>query len=310
MKPILLTGIRATGLPHIGNYYGSIKPLLTMQDEFRIYQLIADLHAIPHVRDGALLNHHVRSITACYLSCGLDVQQSVLWRQSQIQEMAWVSLILMSLISVDELDAEMKLTANKDIDMLSGIYPVLMAADTLMMGADLVFAGRDHETGLDFVSQLAQRFNSMYGEVLTVPRPYFPDLNHMVRGLDGRKMSKSFNNTISLLDSEDDLYQKIQSISGADEAESLDILTDLRSLTADDHPRAVTTDLKEAKQLLFDELNRELKPIRQKYAEWIGQPDVLDRILQDGADAAREQANKKLGLLMNSVGLFSRTRSK
>ncbi|AIQ63590.1 hypothetical protein PSTEL_11360 [Paenibacillus stellifer] len=309
MKPILLTGIRATGLPHIGNYYGSIKPLLRMQEEYRIFQLIADLHAVPHVRDGALLNDHVRSITACYLSCGLDVQQSVLWRQSQIQEMAWVSLILMSLISVNELDAEMKLIANQDIDMLSGIYPVLMAADTLMMGADLVFAGRDHETGLDFVSQLSQRFNSMYGNIFTVPSPYFPDLNQMVRGLDGRKMSKSFNNTISLLDSEDDLYQKIVRIKGADEAESLRIIADLRALT-DAHPSDNVANLKEAKQLLFEELNRELKPIRQKYAEWIGQPDALDRILQDGAAAAREQANKRISLLMNNVGLYSSTRSK
>ncbi|MNB67288.1 Tryptophan--tRNA ligase [compost metagenome] len=309
MKPILLTGIRATGLPHIGNYYGSIKPLLRMQEEYRIFQLIADLHAVPHVRDGALLNNHVRSITACYLSCGLDVQQSVLWRQSQIREMAWVSLILMSLISVNELDAEMKLMANQDIDMLSGIYPVLMAADTLMMGADLVFAGRDHETGLDFVSQLSQRFNSMYGNIFTVPSPYFPDLNQMVRGLDGRKMSKSFNNTISLLDSEDDLYQKIVSIKGADEVESLRIIADLRALT-DAHPSDTVTNLKEAKQLLFEELNRELTPIRQKYAKWIGQPDALDRILQDGAIAAREQANKRMSLLMNNVGLYSSTRSK
>lgn len=309
MKPILLTGIRATGLPHIGNYYGSIKPLLRMQEEYRIFQLIADLHAVPHVRDGALLNDHVRSITACYLSCGLDVQQSVLWRQSQIREMAWVSLILMSLIPVNELDAEMKLMANQDIDMLSGIYPVLMAADTLMMGADLVFAGRDHETGLDFVSQLSQRFNSMYGNIFTVPSPYFPDLNQMVRGLDGRKMSKSFNNTISLLDSEDDLYQKIVSIKGADEAESLRIIADLRALT-DAHPSDTVTNLKEAKQLLFEELNRELMPIRQKYAEWIGQPDVLDRILQEGATAAREQANKRISLLMNNVGLYSSTHSK
>lgn len=309
MKPILLTGIRATGLPHIGNYYGSIKPLLRMQEEYRIFQLIADLHAVPHVRDGALLNDHVRSITACYLSCGLDVQQSVLWRQSQIREMAWVSLILMSLIPVNELDAEMKLMANQDIDMLSGIYPVLMAADTLMMGADLVFAGRDHETGLDFVSQLSQRFNSMYGNIFTVPSPYFPDLKQMVRGLDGRKMSKSFNNTISLLDSEDDLHQKIVSIKGADEAESLRIIADLRALT-DAHPSDTVTNLKEAKQLLFEELNRELTPIRQKYAEWIGQPDALDRILQDGANAAWEQANKRMSLFMNNVGLYSSTHSK
>lgn len=307
MKPILLTGIRATGLPHIGNYYGSIKPLLRLQSEYRIFQLIADLHAVPHVRDGALLNDHVRSITACYLSCGLDVQQSVLWRQSQIPEMASISLILMSLISVNELDAEMKLIDNQDTDMLSGIYPVLMAADTLLMGADLVFAGRDHETGLDFVSQLSRKFNSIYGDIFTVPSPYFPDLKQMVRGLDGRKMSKSFHNTISLLDSEDELYLKIMSIKGADEDDSLRIIADLQSLT-DVRPPDTQTNLKEAKQLLFEGLNRELKPIREKYAEWIGQPDALDRILQDGATAAREQADKRISLLMNNVGLYSSAR--
>ncbi|WP_150265222.1 tryptophan--tRNA ligase [Paenibacillus tepidiphilus] len=309
MKKIILTGIRATGLPHIGNYYGSIKPLLSLQDEYRIFQLIADLHAIPTVRDQALMNGNVRSVTACYLACGLDIKKSVLWRQSQITEMAWLSMILLSLVSVEELNAEMNLTANTEKDMISSLYPVLMAADTLMMGADLVFAGRDHESGLAFVRQLAHKFNLLYGDILQEPEPIFPGLQHMVRGLDGRKMSKSFDNTISLIDSKEVLYKKIFDIEGETREESLQILMDLLSLTGSAAVIDKGMDADEAKLLLFEEMNRELEPIRQKYHELMQQPEVLDDVLQQGLAAAETQARGRIDQILDSAGLSTAVRN-
>ncbi|EFM12374.1 tryptophanyl-tRNA synthetase [Paenibacillus curdlanolyticus YK9] len=311
MKKIILTGIRATGIPHIGNYYGAIKPLIDLQEEYRVFQLIADLHAIPHVRDHAVMQNNIRIITACYLACGFDVNQSVLWRQSQIKEMAWVSLVLMSLVTSGELEELMALSQNPTLDMVSCVYPVLMASDTLMLGADLVFAGRDHTHGLEFVRNLAKKFNACYGDILVAPEPIFPNLTNMVQGLDGRKMSKSFDNTISILDSPDVLNEKIMRLNSGDDEASYETILELLSYSVsveqleEIKARIQTKNiaLSEMKSALFDALNMQLEPIRNRFNDYMKQPEYLDQILADGLIKAEEQAELRMKKILHSAGL-------
>ncbi|MDF9844112.1 MULTISPECIES: hypothetical protein [unclassified Paenibacillus] len=310
MKKIILTGIRSTGIPHIGNYYGSIKPLMNLQTEYHVFQLIADLHAIPHVRDPLIMNDNVRTITACYLACGLDVERSVIWRQSQIQEMAWIALILMSLLTADELNEVMEISNNGNMDLVSCLYPTLMAADTLMMGADLVFAGRDHVNGLMLINKLSQKYNAVYGDILIEPESIFSDLNEMVRGLDGRKMSKSFNNTISIIESEEDLYRKIMGLQGVSETDSFATIVDLLSHSLSSNELEAVKEkirlkemrLPEAKNILFENLEKEISPIRDEFYILLKQPDYLNQVLLDGLRKAEEQAALRKSKILASAG--------
>jgi tryptophanyl-tRNA synthetase len=310
----LITGIRATGIPHIGNYLGSIKPVMEMQYEYDIFQIVADLHAIPHVKDPEVLKDNVRSAIACYLACGLDIERTTIWRQSGISEMAWITSIFSSLTTVGEMENLMGFENCKEKDLVSFMYPVLMAADTLMADVDCVLAGTDHKGNLEFLVNLAKRFNEQYGNVLKVPEPVFPPLREMVIGLDGRKMSKSLNNTITILDTEEKLYEIIvnSKLYGGDRnAEPTETALKLLShfVSDDEYSRIKQSvlhnelDSKELNSLLFTNMNRELAPIRQKYNDVIARPEYIDRILTEGAEKYRRHASTKIQQILQAVGL-------
>lgn len=311
MKKTIVTGIRATGIPHIGNYIGSIKPILELQDTHCVFQVVADLHAITRVKDPNLLNNNVRKATACYLACGLDVEKSVIWRQSHMREMTSVASILFSLTSTNEIDTLLNKKDDMDMDFVSYLYPLLMAADTLLVNPDYVFAGVDHTNGLKFIQDLAQRFNQTYGDTLKLPQPYFPEIKEMVKGLDGRKMSKSFNNTITILESEENLYTLIMDSPLYQSEEKKSVLKLISYFVSHSDFKAIETqfsnkdfNMKDAKQILFESINNELKPIRAKYSEIIQNPDYIDDVLDKGLKKVREHSMNSIEHMFSKIGLY------
>lgn len=316
MKRSIITGIRATGIPHIGNYLGSIKPVMEMQDEFNIYQIVADLHAIPHVKDPVTLNENVRITTACYLACGLDTEKTMIWRQSQIGETALISAILSTLTTVEEMDMLMDRKNNKNMDLISYMYPIIMAADTLIANVDYVLAGVDHEKSLEFIQHIAVRFNRQYGELLRIPKPLFPPLVEMVKGLDGKKMSKSFNNTITILETEENLHEMImnskldQTINENDSRET--ILKLLSFFISEKEFNQIKqcvikneVNPREIRYLLFTNMNKELAPIRQRYNDIIKKPEYIDNVLREGLLRVKKHTLAKMQDILQKVGFYS-----
>jgi len=315
MKKTIVTGIRATGIPHIGNYIGSIKPIIALQDKYTVFQVVADLHAIPHVKNANILKENVHKIIACYLACGLDIEKSIIWRQSQINEMTWISSIFSTFTTTEELDLLVNRQTNKNLDLISYMYPVLMAADTLMINADYVFAGIDHKHGLEFIQKLSSRFNEVYGELIKVPEPLFPELNYMVKGLDGRKMSKSFNNTITIIEPEENLYELIMNpqlykkSDGTNEIESILQLLyffsteeEFNSLKQGITNNEISFD--DARHILFNNINNELEPIRQRYNQIISKPEYIDNILNEGLLKAKKHVSSKIQKILTVVGFL------
>lgn len=313
MGNILITGIRATGIPHIGNYIGSIKPVVALQEKYQIYQLVADLHAISHVKDSELLRQNVRIITACYIASGLDYNKSVIWRQSHIPESALITLILSNFALTNELDSMLDPANISNVGMISYLYPVLMAADTLMIRADYVFGGIDNFTGLKYIQYLSERFNESFGNILKIPEPIHPSVPNMVTGLDGRKMSKSLNNTISILETEDILFEKIMykhDSSKMDEKET--ILNLIKHFSIEDEYNQIESvldsekvDIKELKYHLFRLMNQEFMPIRERFQEIISVPKLIDELLEDGSSKVYRQASVMIQQILEYVGFKS-----
>lgn len=315
MCKTVITGIRATGIPHIGNYLGAIKPILEVQDEYNIFIIVADLHAIPHIKDPKVLNENVSAVTACCLACGLDTEKTVIWRQSQLNEMGMIVSVLSSLTTTQEMDLLMNRQNSKNLDLISYMYPILMAADTLMLDSDYVYAGVDHKEGMALVQSLALRFNKQYGKLFRVPEPMYPPLKEMVKGMDGRKMSKSLNNTITILDTEDNLYEMIMNPMKnvtVTKVEAMEPILKLLSYFVvkeefDLVKRSFVKneiDSREVRYHLFTQINRELEPIRQRYQQLINNPTYIDAVLGEGLLKVKKRTLDKVQQMLQKVGLL------
>ncbi|MED0678385.1 tryptophan--tRNA ligase [Aneurinibacillus thermoaerophilus] len=311
----VITGIRATGIPHLGNYVGSIKPIIGLQNEHTFFQVVEDLHAVSHVKKADILEQNILTITACYLACGINVEKSIIWRQSQAKELTRIMSVLSACTSPEEVDELMDRQNNQGMDFLSYMYPLLMASDTLMVNADYVFVEVDHKNGLAFIKNLAERFNNMYGNILRVPSPIHPELKEMIKGLDGRKMSKSYNNTITILESEERLHELIMDSEGftfTDEnVEKETLLSLLSTFSSMEEYDSISASLKNneidcdgVREMLFLSINKELNPIRKKFAEIIKHPDYIQNVLDNGLKKMREHSESHIEKMLKAAGVY------
>ncbi|MGH9481648.1 MAG: tryptophan--tRNA ligase, partial [Terriglobales bacterium] len=199
---IALTGIKPSGTPHVGNYLGMIRPALELAQRYHCLYFIADYHALTTLHAGDQLRQHTREVAATWLALGLDPKHDLLYRQSdvpEVMELAWILSCFTSKGLLDRAHAYKDALAQKR-EVSAGLYtyPVLMAADILAFGAEIVPVGRDQKQHLEMCRDIAQRFNHIYGDLLVVPEALIRDEVETVPGLDGRKMSKSYDNTIPL----------------------------------------------------------------------------------------------------------------
>ena len=222
MKKRILTGITTTGIPHIGNYVGAIRPALSMVgDSDESFFFLADYHSIIKNNDPTDILNSVKSIALAWLSCGLDPNKSYFYKQSdvpEIMELSWILNCVTAKGLMNRAHAYKSATSLNDNDPDKGItmglfsYPVLMAADILMFDSTHVPVGLDQVQHLEMTRDIAARFNYLYKSVLTLPEPMIKDKENIVPGLDGRKMSKSYGNVIPLLENEKNLKKSIMKI--------------------------------------------------------------------------------------------------
>lgn len=335
-RQVSLTGIKTTGDPHVGNLVGAIRPALELTSRYESMYFLADYHALTTVRDPQEMAQSSRSVAATWLAAGLDPRQSVIYRQSDLPEVFELTWVLSCLTAKGLMNRAHAYKAARDLnrdlgrpDLDAGVnmglfnYPVLMAADILIADADVVPVGRDQAQHVEMAADIAGSFNHAFGEHhrLKIPRAVIGEgVAASVPGLDGRKMSKSYGNTIPLLADPKALRRTVRRIAtdstGVDEPKDPDssVPYQLLALFAEPGQTAdVATRLRaggmgwgELKDLLADVLAGVLGPIRERYEDLMRPDSDLDAVLAEGRERARDRARPVLDGVRAAVGVAAK----
>ena len=326
----VLTGITTSGTPHLGNYVGAIRPAVraSLAAGAESFYFLADYHALIKVDDPQRIQRSTLEIAATWLAAGLDPERVTFYRQSDIPEIPELTWFLTCVTGKGILnrahaykaavDRNNAAGVDVDADVTAGLfmYPVLMAADILMFNAHKVPVGRDQVQHIEMARDIAQRFNHLYGEHFTLPEAAIEESVALLPGLDGRKMSKSYDNTIPLFTPREQLRKLIAGIvtdsRGPGEPKSTEgsALFQLYQAFADtqetDALRKAFADgisWADAKQALFERVDREIAPMRATYQSYIDDPAQVERVLLAGAQKARRIATPFTTALRSAVGL-------
>jgi tryptophanyl-tRNA synthetase len=327
----VLTGITTTGTPHIGNYVGAIKPSVESSSggESRSFFFLADYHSLVKSYDPEQIARSTLEIAASWLAAGLDPERVVLYRQSdvpQIMELAWILTCMTAKglmnrahaykAAVAENEAAKNADPDKGITMGLYCYPILMAADILMFNADKVPVGKDQKQHVEMARDIAARFNHHFGETFTLPEAVIDEHTAVLPGLDGRKMSKSYGNTIPMFLSEKQLRKSIMKIktNSQEPGEPKDPeASTLFAIYQAFATAAETADMRkryesgigwgEAKQALFECINARLGKPRAEYERLLAAPDHVERVLADGGERARAFSAPFLHVIRRRVGV-------
>jgi tryptophanyl-tRNA synthetase len=317
-----LSGIKPTGMPHLGNYLGMIRPAIALQEEYDAFYFVADYHALTSTQDAALMREHSYDITAIFLAFGLDPERATFWRQSDVPEVCELSWVLSCIISMGALERAHAWKAAKDAGTSGALnhgvfsYPVLMAADILLYDSDVVPVGKDQVQHLEMTRDMAQRFNHTFGETLVVPRALVQEDVQTIIGTDGRKMSKSYNNTIPVFLSPKQLRKAAMRIEtdstpmeDSKDPDTCNVFALYRLFAGADEVAAMAEQYQaggygygHAKQALFEAMNVHLGPFRERYEALRGDEDVLEDILRAGAQRAREAGGPVLERVRSRIG--------
>ncbi len=341
-KKRILTGITTTGIPHLGNYVGSIRPAILSAKQALAngdgdaFFFLADYHGIIKCFDPDEIHRSTRAIAATWLACGLDLEQVTFYRQSdipEIPELAWIlncncAKGLMNRAhaykAMVDINQE-KEDTDPDFGISMGLfsYPVLMSADILMFNATHVPVGKDQIQHIEMARDMAGTFNFKYKPLFTLPNAVVDEDTPLLTGLDGRKMSKSYGNTIPLfgdgnpqIDPEKALKKAIAQIVTNSQApeepkdpESCNIFEIYKAFATVDEIKALADKYRagigwgEAKDILFHKINDEIAPMRQRYLDLMNNPKELEEILQQGAIKARRVASKQLDKTRRAIGI-------
>ena len=318
----ILSGLQPSGRLHIGNYFGMMEAALKLQHEGDAYYFIADYHSLTSIHNGKLLRDHVRNLAIDFLACGLDPTKCVFFRQSDVPEHTELSWILSTVTPMGLLERchSYKDKVANGISASHGLfaYPVLMAADILIYDSDVVPVGRDQKQHVEVTRDIAIKMNEAFGEGLfKLPNPRIRDETAVVPGLDGQKMSKSYDNTIQLFEEPAALKKKIMGIKTdstpveapkSTEDSSILALYKLVASTADydtmiaDFQRG-GIGYGDFKKRLLVAVTEHFAPFRERRAEIVADPKYVDRVLAEGAEKARAVARKTLNRVRDAVGL-------
>jgi tryptophanyl-tRNA synthetase len=327
---LAVTGIQPTGQVHLGNYLGMIEPTLRLAAEVPTLCFVADHHALISVRDPDAVRRTTREVAAAWIAFGLDPTSTVLYRQSDVPELCELTWILSCLTAKGLLNrahaykAAVQRNVEEGRDADAGVnaglylYPVLMAADILGMDAALVPVGADQLQHIEVARDVASAFNAAHGEVLRLPRPLVDDRVATLPGTDGAKMSKSRGNTIPVLAGEDRLRSAVMRIvtdsrsAGAPRDPSTDpVFAIHRLVLSPDAAEEMRVRLNaggvgygQSKRELAEALANRFAEPRARFAELLADPVEVERILERGAEVARERAIAVLGRVRDAVGLL------
>jgi tryptophanyl-tRNA synthetase len=330
-KTIVLTGITTTGTPHIGNYVGAIRPAIeaSHHSEALSFYFLADYHALVKCHDPDVLRQSTLEVAATWLALGLDTERCLFYRQSDIPEIPELTWIITCMTAkglmnrahaykavVQENEEIKAKDQDKGINMGLFSYPILMAADILMFKASQVPVGKDQIQHLEMARDIAMRFNHTYGSTFVLPEAVTDDKTAVLQGLDGRKMSKSYNNTIPLFVPEKKLRKLIMKIKTNSQPPeepkdpgSCTLFQIFQAFAEPDETRALRERYQkgiawgEMKQYLFEYLNDHLKGPRERYNELLEHPGQIEQVLQEGAHKAREFSKPFLKHIRQTIGI-------
>ena len=329
-KQRVLTGITTSGTPHLGNYVGAIRPSIaaSRDESIESFFFLADYHALIKCQDPELVRQSSKEIAATWLALGLDTDKALFYRQSdipEITELTWVLCCnaakgLMNRAHAYKAAVQSNEEAGEDPDfgVTMGLfsYPVLMAADILMFKAGRIPVGRDQIQHVEMARDIAQRFNHNFADVFTLPEAVVDDSVAVLQGLDGRKMSKSYNNTIPLFQTEKQLRKSINKIKtnllepgepkDPDDSTVFQVWAAFASVQETARMRSEFENgiaWGEAKKQLFELINGELSEARVRYLQLMEDPDHIESLLQHGAERAREHSAPLMQKVRQAVGI-------
>ena len=327
---ITLTGIKTTGTPHLGNYAGAIRPAIETSNQAagESYFFLADYHALIASQVPDDVARSTKEIAATWLAFGLDTEKSVFYRQSDVPEIMELNWLLNCMAAKGLMnrahaykDAVSKnMTAEEDADFGINMglfsYPILMAADILMFNATKVPVGRDQVQHIEMARDMAQRFNHIYGEHFVLPEAVVDDKVAVLQGLDGRKMSKSYDNTIPLFLTEKQLRKHVNKIKtnllepGEPKDPENSVVFQVWAAFASPEQTAEMREAfaegiawGESKKQLFELLNGVLAEPRERYTALMEDPEHIEEVLKQGAARARAKAVPFIEKLRNAVGI-------
>ena len=322
-KKRILSGVQSSGTLHLGNYFGMMRPSIQMQedDNNECFYFIANFHALTQLPEPALLRERTFNVALDFLACGINPEKTVFFRQSDVNEVQELSWILSCLTPMGLLERchsyKDKLAHGQEANHGLFAYPVLMAADILLYDSNAVPVGKDQKQHLEVTRDIAIRFNNRYGETLVVPEPMIAEEVAVIPGLDGQKMSKSYNNAIEIFGEGKPIRKKFMSI-----------VTDSTPMEAPKNPdtcnifklfklMATPKEQEElrqrylaggmgyghAKQALYEKYEEYFREARERRKELAAKPQMVEDILQDGASRARKVARATLDRVRAAVGL-------
>ena len=323
--PTVLTGITTNGSPHLGNYVGAMRPAINLSENTKTFIFLADYHSLIKQQNPELTHQSTLSIAAAWIACGLNLKNTIFYRQSSIPQIMELNWILTSITPKGLMNrahaykAVQDSTTGKDKDknVQMGLYnyPILMSADILMFNANLIPVGNDQKQHIEMTRDIANKFNITYGESFILPEAIIDENIHHLPGLDGEKMSKSYSNFIDLFVSEKDLQKKINQI----KTDSLEpgqkkpknsILYKYFECFSDDTKIKMYGEYfndgmgwGDLKKELYSLINTELSPYREKYNELISKPKIVEDFLREGESKAYEIANKNLNKIRQKIGI-------
>jgi tryptophanyl-tRNA synthetase len=317
----ILSGIQPSGVLHIGNYFGMMRPGIALQAEGEAFYFIADYHALTSLRDPKALRENSRRVALDFLACGLDPERAALFRQSdvpQVTELAWI-LATVAPMGLLERAHSYKDKVARGMTASAGLfnYPVLMAADILIYDSDIVPVGKDQKQHIEITRDLAAKINETYGEIFKLPEPRIQAATDVVPGIDGQKMSKSYHNNIDIFGDETETRKRVMSIvtdstpveAPKDPARST--VFQLYSLFGSKNEiaemrerfRKGGTGYGDFKKQLFETLWEYFAPMRKRREEILADKSYIDNVLTRGAKRANEVADQVMQRVRGAVGL-------
>ena len=306
----LFTGLQPSGALHIGNYFGALKPAVEMCREYDGLVMIADYHALTSLKNPDALRRNILGVVKDYMAAGLDPAHTILFKQSDVPEHTELAWILQCLVTVPflELSHAYKDKVAKGLEANAGLfaYPMLMAADILLYDTDVVPVGEDQRQHLEYAREAAAKFNNAFGETFKEPKEKILKSIAVVPGIDGKKMSKSYGNTIPLFATKDEIAKLVMSIITDSKAESPVNVYSIHALfrTREELSTLYTENkgkYKVLKEALIDDIEALIAPMRAK-RDAISDEDAK-RIIKEGGEKARERASKKIADVRTKVGV-------
>ena len=312
-KKILLSGVKPTGRPHIGNYFGAMKQFTDLQSQYDCRFMITDYHALNFIQNADEMRKNILDLALDYLAIGLDPEQSIIFKQSDITAHTELTWIFDTITTMPYLmrahafkDAEAK---DKEISVGTFNYPILMASDILLYDTDIVPVGQDQKQHVEYTRDIAQKFNNTFGEVFKLPDAYITKEVAIIPGTDGQKMSKSYGNTIPLFSTREEITKAVMGIVTDSSGEVPMNVYNIHKLFRTEADLKKIYDenkgkYKNLKESLIEDLDSFIKPLRERRDELARDIDKVEEILEDGAIKARGIADEKLFAVKTAIGVI------